>query len=256
MLPVERLTSILEDIKSNRAISVSDLSLKYDVSEMTIRRDLKQLEDHGLITRTHGGAIPNNRALDELQFVQKQGIHEAEKRQIARYAVTHFITEGEIIILEGGTTVTGMVAHMETYRNLTVMTNSLFTLFELQKIAAGNTIISTGGVLREVSNTFVGPIAEKHFAEHNATKVFLSSTGWTEATGFTDPSMLEVQVKKTMLKSARSIIMLMDSSKFGIISLTSFLDAYAPDVIITDRGIPDDIHSAFRKHQVDVHIAN
>lgn len=256
MIPVQRLTSILEDIKSNRAISVSDLSLKYDVSEMTIRRDLKQLEDQGLITRTHGGAVPNNRALDELQFVQKQGIHEAEKRQIARYAVTQFVSEGDIIIMEGGTTVTGMVAHMESYRNLTVMTNSLFTLFELQKIATGNTIISTGGVLREVSNTLVGPIAEKHFSEHHATKVFLSSTGWTEATGFTDPNMLEIQVKKTMIKSARSIIMLLDSSKFGLVSLTSFLDAYAPDVIITDRGIPDDIRSAFLKHQVDVHIAS
>jgi DeoR/GlpR family transcriptional regulator of sugar metabolism len=256
MIPVQRLTSILEDIKSNRAISVSDLSLKYEVSEMTIRRDLKQLEDQGLITRTHGGAVPNSRALDELQFVQKQVIHEAEKRQIARYAVTQFVSEGDIIILEGGTTVTGMVSHMETYRNVTVMTNSLYTLFELQKIATGNTIISTGGVLREVSNTFVGPIAEKHFAEHNATKVFLSSTGWTEATGFTDPNMLEVQVKKTMIKSARCIIMLLDSSKFGLISLTSFLDAFAPDVVITDRGIPDDIREAFLRHRVEVHIAS
>jgi DeoR/GlpR family transcriptional regulator of sugar metabolism len=145
MLPVQRLTSILDDIKANRASSVSDLSLKYEVSEMTIRRDLKQLEDQGLITRTHGGAVPNSRALDELQFVQKQGIHEAEKRQIARYAVQHFLSDGDIIIMEGGTTVAGMVAHMDGYRNVTVMTNSLHTLFELQRIAAGNTIISTGG---------------------------------------------------------------------------------------------------------------
>jgi DeoR/GlpR family transcriptional regulator of sugar metabolism len=145
---------------------------------------------------------------------------------------------------------------MDGYRNVTVMTNSLHTLFELQRIAAGNTIISTGGVLREVSNTFVGPIAEGHFREYNATKLFLSATGWTAATGFTDPSMLEIQVKKTMLKSARQIIMLIDSSKFGIISLTSFLDAYAPDVIITDRGIGDDLYNTFTQHHVDVQIAS
>jgi DeoR/GlpR family transcriptional regulator of sugar metabolism len=256
MLPVQRLRSILEDIKSSSATSVSALSKKYDVSEMTIRRDLKLLEDQGLITRTHGGAIANSRALDELQFIQKQGIHELEKQQIARYAVTQFVSEGDIITMEGGTTVAGMVAHMEKYRNVTIMTNGLHTLFELQRISTGNTVISTGGVLREVSNTFVGPIAEAHFTEYNATKVFLSATGWTATTGFTDPNMLEIQVKKAMIKSARRIIMLIDSSKFGIISLTSFLNAYAPDVLITDRGIPDDIHGALLKHQVEVHIAN
>ncbi|MEQ8675307.1 MAG: DeoR/GlpR family DNA-binding transcription regulator [Aggregatilineales bacterium] len=256
MLPVQRLQNILDDIKSNRITSVNDLSQKYQVSEMTIRRDLKLLEDQGLITRTHGGAVPNSRALDELQFVQKQGIHEAEKRQIARYAVENFISENDIISMEGGTTVAGMVSHMESYRNITVMTNGLHTLYELQRIATGNTVISTGGVLREVSNTLVGPVAERHFTEFNTTKVFLSATGWTVTNGFTDPNMMEIQVKKAMIKSAHKVILLIDSSKFGIVSLTSFLGAFAPDVIITDRNISDSIYEDFTKEQVEVHIAN
>lgn len=256
MLPAQRIQNILEDIKSNGIRSVTELSLKYDVSEMTIRRDLKQLEDQGLITRTHGGAVPNRLVSEELQFVQKRGMCEAEKIQIARYAVTHFVAEHDIIILEGGTTVAGMIAHMSRYQNLTIMTHGLHTLFELQRIATGNTIISTGGMLRDVSNTLVGPVAEGHFAEFNASKVFLSATGWTAKSGFTDPNMLEIQVKKAMVRSAGQIIMLMDSSKFGIVSLTSFLSAYAVDVLITDQDIPDDVYAQFTEHNVDVHIAN
>lgn len=256
MLPVQRLQRILEDIKSHGITNVSDLSRKYNVSEMTIRRDLKQLEDQGLITRTHGGAVPNNRAMDELQFIQKQGMHQAEKLQIARYAVEHYVFENDIISMEGGTTVGGMVAHMHNYRNVTVMTNGLHVLSGLQRVAAGNTIISTGGILREVSNTLVGPVAERHFSEFNAAKVFLSATGWTLDNGFTDPNILEIQVKKAMIQAAGKAIMLLDSSKFDIMSLTAFLDPFAIDVLITDKNIPDDIYRRFAQENVDIHIAS
>jgi DeoR/GlpR family transcriptional regulator of sugar metabolism len=256
MLPAQRLLSVLEDIRSNGVRSVNDLSRKYDVSEMTIRRDLKQLEEQGLITRTHGGAIPNRLVSEELQFLQKRTVHQAEKVQIARYAAANFVADNDIIILEGGTTVAGMVPYLTDYRNLTLMTHGLHTLFELQRITSGNTVISTGGILRDVSTTLVGPVAEIHFREFNAQKVFLSATGWTANSGFTDPNMLEIQVKKAMIQSAIEIIMLLDSSKFGVVSLTSFLSAFAIDVLITDRNIPDDIYTQFAEHRIDVHIAN
>ena len=256
MLPAQRIQNILEDIKSNGVSTVNELSQRYDVSEMTIRRDLKQLEEQGFITRTHGGAVPNRLVAEELQFLQKRGVHEAEKIQIARYAAQHFVTNNDIIILEGGTTVAGMVAHLGDYRNLTVMTNGLHTLFELQRMTGGNTIISTGGILRDVSTTLVGPVAEQHFREFNAAKVFLSATGWTANTGFTDPNMLEIQVKKAMIQSAKQIVMLIDSSKFGVVSLASFLGAFAVDTLITDKNIPEDIYNQFSDHAVDIHIAN
>ncbi|MEZ4518769.1 MAG: DeoR/GlpR family DNA-binding transcription regulator [Chloroflexota bacterium] len=170
MLPAQRLQNILEDIKTDGVYSVGELSQKYDVSEMTIRRDLKLLEDQGLITRTHGGAVIKPSSSVELQFTQKRGINEAQKRQIARYAVEHFLKDNDIIAIEGGTTVTGMVAYMTGYRNITVMTNGMHTLLDLQRISAGNTVISTGGLLREVSNTLVGPVAEDHFKTFNASK--------------------------------------------------------------------------------------
>ena len=255
MLPVQRIQNILQDIKSNDIRTVRKLSRKYTVSEMTVRRDLKQLEDQGLVTRTHGGAVANRLMSEELQFVQKQGLHESEKALIARYAVTHFIADNDIISMEGGTTVAGMVKHMAGCRNVTVMTNGLHTLFELQRIASCNTIISTGGMLRDVSNTLVGPVAEHHFKEFNASKVFLSATGWTPGNGFTDPSMLEIQVKKAMVKSAEEVILLIDSSKFGLVSLTRILDTDAVDVIVADKNIPAEIHARLCRENIDIHIA-
>ena len=255
MLPAQRVQRVMEDIKLNGVRTVNQLSKEYKVSEMTIRRDLKLLEDRGFITRTHGGALTNKLAPEELQFAQKQGLHKTEKSPIARYAATHFVSDADIISMEGGTTVAGMVAHMGDHRNVTVMTNGLHTLFELQGMARNNTIISTGGILRDVSNTLVGPVAEAHFREFNASKVFLSATGWTADSGFTDPNVLEIQVKKAMAKSAGKVIMLLDSSKFGTVSLARFLDAYAVDVIITDKIIPDDLHDRFTRENIDICIA-
>lgn len=255
MLAAQRIQNILVDIKSNNIRSVNELSRKYDVSEMTVRRDLKQLEEQGFVTRTHGGAIPNKHMSEELRFVQKEGFHESEKSLIARYAVTHFVNDNDIISMEGGTTVAGMVKHMPDCRNVTVMTNGLHTLLALQRIASGNTIISTGGMLRELSNTLVGPVAEDHFKEFNAARVFLSATGWTAGNGFTDPNMLEVQVKKAMIKSAKEVILLFDSSKFGTVSLTRILDTTAVDVLIVDKNIPDEIHDRLSSENIEIHIA-
>lgn len=256
MLPAHRIQNILEDIRSNGERTVAGLSEKYEVSEMTIRRDLKQLEEQGLITRTHGGAVPNRLVADEPQFIQKRGIHEAEKVQIARYAAENLVNDNDIIILEGGTTVAGMVPYLHAHHNLTVMTNGLPTLSELQRLTGDNTVISTGGMLRGVSTTLVGPAAEEHFRAFNANRVFLSATGWTAKTGFTDPNMLEIQVKKAMIQAAKQIVMLIDSSKFGVVSLTSFLDAFSVDALVTDRNIPEDIYNQFVAHNVNVHIAN
>ncbi len=255
MLPVQRIQNILEDIKSNNIRAVNELSRKYEVSEMTVRRDLKQLEDQGFIMRTHGGAVPSKLIAEELQFVQKQGLHETEKELIAQFAVNHFVSNNDIISMEGGTTVAGMVKHMTGHRNVTVMTNGLHTLFELQRIASGNTVISTGGILRNVSNTLVGPVAEDHFKEFHASKVFLSATGWTAGSDFTDPNMLEIQVKKAMVKSSKQVILLLDSSKFGIVSLTRFLNTSAVDVIVTDKNIPGEVHDRLSRANIDIHIA-
>ena len=254
MLPAQRQQRILEDIEKNGVGSISELSQKYAVSEMTIRRDLLVLEEGGHIKRTHGGALLLNSSLVEPRYAAKQKLHASSKASLAQYAAEKLVEDGDIIILEGGTTITAMAQYLTTIQNLTVVTNGLYTTNELQPLVPEGTVICTGGILREVSATFVGPVAEQFFREFHANKLFLSTTGLTLSAGFTDPSMLETQVKKAMITSADQVIMLLDSYKFGVKSLTTVLQVGEANVLVTDSGAPEDVLQALRSKGVEVHL--
>jgi DeoR/GlpR family transcriptional regulator of sugar metabolism len=254
MLPAERQQKILEDIEREGVRSIGELSGKFAVSAMTIRRDLHLLERERRIRRTHGGAIRLTETLVEPRYVTKQKIHAESKQAIARYAVEQLVQDNDILVLEGGTTVTMMVAHLRSRQNLTVVTNGLYTCGELASLSSQATVICTGGILREVSATFVGPIAERFFQEFHSNRLFLSTTGYSPETGFTDPSMLETQVKKAMIAAADQVIMLMDSTKFHVKSLTTVARPEQLDLLITDAGTDPEMLHDLRERGVDVHV--
>jgi DeoR/GlpR family transcriptional regulator of sugar metabolism len=254
MLAAVRQQRIFEDIERLGVSAISDLSQKYAVSEMTIRRDLRVLEEENRIRRTHGGAMRVTESAIEPRYMAKQALHATQKVDIARYAAENFVRNNDIIILEGGTTVTAMVQFLRGAENLTVVTNGLYTSCELQPLLPQATVICTGGILREVSATFVGPIAERFFKELHSNKLFLSTTGFTQDAGFTDPNMLETQVKKAMVTCADQVIMLMDSTKFNIKSLTTVLRAEELDLLITDSGAPTWVRAELEAKGVEVHI--
>jgi DeoR/GlpR family transcriptional regulator of sugar metabolism len=259
MLALHRRQLILADINHLGAVTISKLSTRFAVSEMTIRRDLKLLEDSGYIERTHGGAV---RALDGrvkshlIVREMRQQLATEQKARIARYAAQHFAADGETIILEGGTTVTAMVDYLKDKQDLTVVTNGLYITNELQRLLSPNAnIICAGGILRPGSSTFVGPVVERFFREFHANKLFLSATGLTLEAGITDPHMLETQVKKAMIASASKVIMLLNSSKFGVRSLMTVMNLDEIDVLITDSDSPPEMVEEIRARGVDVRIA-
>ena len=254
MLPAQRQQRILKDIEKNGVGSITELSQKYAVSEMTIRRDLLVLEEGGHIKRTHGGALLLNSSVVEPRYASKQKLHASSKESLAHYAALNLVQDSDIIILEGGTTVTAMAKYLTNVRDLTVVTHGLNTTNELLRLLPQVTVICTGGILREVSATFAGPVAEQFFREFHANKLFLSATGLTLDAGFTDPSMLETQIKKAMIASADQVIMLFDSNKFGVKSLTTVLRAGEINVLVTDAGAPEDVLQVLRAKGVEIHI--
>ena len=159
--------------------------------------------------------------------------------------------------MEGGTTVTAMVEYLRDKQDLTVVTNGLYISNELQRLLSPNTnIICAGGILRPGSSTFVGPVAERFFREFHANKLFLSATGLTLEAGVTDPHMLETQVKKAMIASASKVIMLLNSSKFGVRSLMTVMNLDEIDVLITDEDSPTEMVEEITARGVDVRIAS
>lgn len=136
--------------------------------------------------------------------------------------------------LEAGTTVLAMVKYLQHRRNLTVMTNGLGILNELAKVLPEVEVMSCGGVLREVGNTFVGPQAEQWFNSIRAHTLFLSAIGIAMDYGISDPSVLEIQVKRAMSSCVDDVILLIDSSKFGVRSLQTILPLKYISAIVTD----------------------
>jgi DeoR/GlpR family transcriptional regulator of sugar metabolism len=259
LLPTQRRQRILADIDHSGMGTVIGLSEKYGVSEMTIRRDLKALAEDGHIKRTHGGAVRQQVSPVELHIVareKRQKLWSAQKARIADFAARDCIADGDVIIMEGGTTVTMMAQYLADKQELTVVTNGLATTSELQRfLPSSATIICAGGILRAVSSTFVGPVAERFFREFHANKLFLSATGLTLAAGVTDPNMLETQVKRAMIASASQVIVLLDSSKFGVKSLMTVLDLDEIDLLITDEATPPDMVEGLKARGVDVCVA-
>jgi DeoR/GlpR family transcriptional regulator of sugar metabolism len=254
--PPERRQQIIKDIDTLDDNVIAKLSQKYGVSEMTIRRDLKVLEDTGLIKRTYGGAVrwplaagePALLARDKRQILAAQ-----QKTRIARYAATHLVEDGDVIILEGGTTATAMVPYLADRDDLTVLTNGLATAEELRRhMPLSATILNSGGILRPESSTHVGPVAERLFREFHANRLFLSATGLTLREGITDPKMLEIQVKRAMVASAQEVIVLMDSTKFGVRSMMKVLDFHEIRLLITDDGAPEELLDGLRAQRVEV----
>jgi DeoR/GlpR family transcriptional regulator of sugar metabolism len=242
MLTQERQRLISELILNSGNARVGELSEKFGVSEMTIWRDLKVLENQGLIERVRGGALSKAVREDgknslEPVFESKQELYSEQKRQIARYAAEKFVDDGDIVVLEGGTTVVNMVPFMRRSR-LTVLTNALPILVMGTQYLPGVTLMGCGGILREASRTFVGPQAERFFSEFRAQKLFVSATGLTLEHGLTDPNPLEISVKRAMHKCANRTILLLDSSKFGLQSLAPILSFSEIDTLITDSGAP------------------
>ncbi len=240
-------------VHTQGGVSVEQIGQRFGVSSMTVWRDLRIMEQTGRVHRVRGGAVHVDKAPAEPEFKAKQFVNSVEKQRIARYAAERFVEDGMILVLEGGTTVAGMVPFLG-HERLTLLTNGLNVLVEASHHVPRLTVISCGGMLREISLTLVGPEASNFFADHRADVCFLGGTGLTSEDGLTDPNPLEIEIKRAMSRCARKRILLLDSRKLGVRSLASVLPLQDVDVLITDAGVPEDSLNWLRDLGVDVHI--
>lgn len=257
MLPGARRRALLEFLSQVGNASIADLSRKYHVSSMTIRRDLKLLQQRGLISLTHGGAIfdidPFHQ--NESHRQQRETWRADEKRAIGRYVAAHFVASDDILILDSGTTVRSMVPFLKGRTNLTITSNSLRTLEAIHRHVPDCTVLGTGGMMRTDSLNFVGPVAERYFDDFFANKVFVSGSGFSLQAGLADTHMLDTAVKKAMMRSAESHIVVIDSSKIGTMAMVQVLATNEIRTLVTDTGIKDHFRQELLDAGVDVHVA-
>src|ERR1700727_2306858 len=236
MLNEERQRAILELLRRDGRVVVVDLAEQYDTPQVTIRKDLDALHLKGLIHRTHGGALPaRDGALEDPTLREKEKLHRKEKLQIAA-AAARMVSEGQVVILDSGTTTTAIARALRNFQNLTIITNAVNIAAELAGTAVE--VILTGGTLRKNSFSLVGPIAEETLRRLNADLLFLGVDGFDVHYGLSTPNLQESKVNRVMVGVARITVAVCDSSKFGRRSLSLIAPPSALQEVITDRGIP------------------
>ena len=250
MLNEERRRALLESVNREGRVLVGELAHQFDTSEVTIRKDLEILHAHGLVHRTHGGALPSREtALADPTLREKERLHRKEKHRIAQAAAA-MANEGQVVVLDSGSTTTAIARALRRFHNLTVVTNSVNIAAEL----AGTDleVILTGGTLRKNSFSLVGPIAEDTLRRLNADILFLGVDGFDVQYGLSTPNILEAKVNRVMVDVSKMVVAVCDASKFGRRSLSLIVPPSALHRVITDRAAPKSDMKKLQKAGIEV----
>ena len=248
MLARQRQTVILERVREDGGVRVVELARDLGVSDMTVRRDLELLANRGLIEKVHGGATSRpGSALFEPGFAAKSSLQQAEKEAIADAAVA-LVAPGTAIGISAGTTTYALARRLVDLADLTVVTNSVPVADVLHRAGRRDqTIILTGGV-RTPSDALVGPFAVAALRTIHLDQVFMGVHGIDPRSGFTTPNVLEADTDRALVASARRLVVVADSSKWGVIGISSIARLDEADTLITDSGIDSEARQLLAGH--------
>jgi DeoR family transcriptional regulator of aga operon len=233
----ERHQLILNKLQKEGYISVVDLCKELDVSSVTIRKDLKLLEDKNLLFRTHGGATRNNPYTADRPVNEKEKLQASEKMKIGAVA-SQSIEPNDSIIIASGTTMLALAKNIQPKENLTVITAALNVATELVKHPQVE-ILQLGGIMRKSSSSVTGPYAESILNDFFCSKLFLGVDGIDIEFGLTTTSAMEASLNRKMIAVSQKVIVLSDSTKFGRRGFGRICGLEEINQIITDSGIPD-----------------
>jgi len=248
----ERQLQISEFLKNKNAVTIHQLVKKFNISLPTIRRDLSRLEQQGIITRTHGGAIIKGDFFIETTFQKRIQKFINEKRKIAQYVVSKLIQQGDTIILDTGTT-TFLVASLIRQQHLSgikIITNSIKNATELA-FCQGITHILVGGKVQPETLSLVGPEAIKSLNGFHVDKAFIGIAGLHWENGLTDIDSEEVFVKKEFLKIAKQKIILTDHSKVGKTFFVNICSLSEIDIVVMDSDLDKKLKNKLDKTNVN-----
>jgi DeoR family fructose operon transcriptional repressor len=232
----ERQEEILALIRQEKRVSVTSLADRFAVVGETIRRDLAELENRGLIRRVHGGAIPVERVVFEPPIEARHDLMRPEKERIALAALAELPSEGSAFI-EAGSTTSFLAGMLPADCSLTIVTNGGYIASSLAR-HPNLTVLAVGGRVRPRSLACVDDWALETLSRVRVTVAFLGTNGLSVENGLTTPDPAEAAVKRAMLSIAQYTVLLADHSKIGVASLLRYGELNQIDTLITDSGLP------------------
>lgn len=235
-IPAERIRGILEYIELKGSAQVRELAGIQNVSEATIRRDLMELEKSGNIRRTHGGAVMVSRSTSyERIYQEKISLYTEEKKRIGQ-AACNYVSDGDTLFLDSGTTVYQLARRLSIKKNLTVITYDL-TIANTIELHPSSYMIVTGGIRRSSYNVLIGSVTENFIRQIRVDKVFLSADAVDPFFGVSNANFVEAEIKSLIVKAGKEVILLADQSKFGNTALAKVCELTDIQHIITDNGL-------------------
>lgn len=230
----ERRTEIQAVLAAQGRVAISELAQTFDVSEMTIRRDLETLEAQGVARRVRGGAISAVSRSYEPPFASRAVQAQQAKQAIAEAAAA-FVDFGETAILDVGSTALELARCLRGRGGLTVVTPNVRAAIELAN-EPDTRVILTGGIVRPGELSLIGDTAERTFAELNCDVLFLGIGGVHPDKGFTEYNLDDARIKRAALAAASRCVALADGSKLDRICLATVAPLGAADVLISDAA--------------------
>jgi DeoR/GlpR family transcriptional regulator of sugar metabolism len=246
----ERYQQIIQILEEQRRATVAQLSGVLSVSEPTVRKDLARLEGQGVVVRTRGGAVLSTRHPMELAFDVRERLQRNEKRNIGE-AARRLVQDGDCIALDASTTALYLARGLKDRRELTVVTNGIRVAMELAS-NPGITVLLTGGTLRWESLSVVGTWGGGVLEQIHIQKAFVGAKGFAMAEGLTDVNGDEAQLKRAITDRAKSVVALVDFSKWGQVALATFCATEHVGTIITDVLAPKDMVEEVRCRGIEV----
>jgi len=237
VLARQRQERILDAVRLTGGARVSDLVNLLGVSDMTIRRDIAALARKGMVARVHGGATAiSGRSAEEPGFAAKSSLQTAEKAAIAA-AAADLVHPGDCVAISAGTTTFAVAQQLRLVPDLTVVTNSLPVAEILHETGRDDlTVVLTGGE-RTPSDALVGPVAVTTLRGLHVDWLFMGVHGFDERAGFTTPNLVEAETNRALIASARQVVVTADSSKWGVVGLSTMARLDEIDVLVTDAAL-------------------
>ena len=250
----ERHSRILALLQQSGSISVAQLSERFRVSEVTIRKDLSYLEQQKKLYRTHGSAILISPDISDRHVNEKEKKNVVEKQAIGAAAAA-LIAQNDSIIIASGTTMAFLAREIKPEGRLTVITAAV-PVTQILSQDPDIDVIQLGGITRTSSVSVVGPFAEQMLRNFNCSKLFIGVDGVDPEFGLTTTNMLEASLNRAMIEAAQKVVVLADSSKFGRRGFSKICDLESVDRIITDSNIQPLYLERLRERGIEVTVVD
>lgn len=250
-MKTHRIQEIENYIVKHENVSIDTLCSVFNVSKNTIRRDISELEEKGIIKKVYGGVTINNKEKKStVPFTEREIKNKSEKQIIAEVA-SNLVDDGDIIFIDSGTTTMHIIPFLKNKKNVTIITNNLNVLL-IALMYPNLNVLSPGGTLFRKTNSLIGIEAVNFLTNYNIGKAFMATTGVSISKGVTNSSSIEYQIKKTVVEKSDKVIILADNSKLDVSSLMTYCELEEIDTFITDKLPPEPYETFFKEKNIEL----